>query len=197
MLDPSLTCPHCGSEYIFRSHRWAIERPFLYLFHSIPCRCGSCLRRFYRRQEENNSSVSSIASSTRPPRVPPHHLEETFSVTPPAHAEVPLGPGVSDASVPGPTGVQAAAGRRAASSGIPREEAATWRGRRPKERHASHGWHNRCSPIDLARYWRDVAYSYRRNRLGHYFKRYWGNVSHSFRCDLRTFYSDCRRFLAR
>jgi hypothetical protein len=194
LLDPSLTCPHCGSEYVFRSHRWAIERPFLYLFHSIPYRCGSCLRRFHRRQKENNSPVSSAASSACPPRVPPNHLEETFSLMPPAHAEGPLGPGVSNASVPGPTGVQAA-GRSAASAGIPREEAATWRGRRLKERHVSHGWHNRRSL--LARYWRDVAYSFRHNRLGPYFKRYWGDVSFSFRSDLRTFYSVCRRFLAR
>ena len=192
MLDPSLTCPHCGSEYVFRSHRWAIERPFLYLFHSIPYRCGSCLRRFYKRQKKNNSSLSSTAASARLPRVPPHHLEETFSLTPPAHAEVPLGPGVSDASVPGPTGVQAA-GRSAASAGITREEAAAWRGRRPKEQHVSYGWHKRRSP--LARYWRGVAYSFRRNRVGPYFKRYWSDVSYSFRCDLRTFYSDCRRFL--
>ena len=155
MRDPSLTCPHCGSDYVLRLPRRAIERPFLYLFHSIPYRCGPCQRRFYRRQKENNSSVSSTASA-RPPRGP--HLEETFSLTLPAHAEVPLEPGISDA-----TGVQAA-GRSAASAGIPR---------------------------------RDVAYSFRRNRLGPYFKRYWGDVSYSFRCDLRTFYSDCRRFLAR
>ena len=194
MRDPTLTCPHCGSDYVVRSHRRAIERPFLYLLHSIPYRCGSCESRFYRRQKGNNSSVSSV-SAARPPRVPPSHREETFSLTPPAHAEVPLGRRVSDASVrvPGPTGVQAA-GRSAASVGIPREEAATWRGRRPKEPQVSHGWHKRHSP--LGRYWRDVSYSLRRNRLGPYFKRYWGDVSHSFRCDLRTFYSDCRRFLA-
>jgi general secretion pathway protein A len=86
-----------------------------------------------------------------------------------------LGPEVTDASAPAiPTGGLPAAGHNLTSTGIPRKEAVASHNRRLKEPHLSPGWHKRRS--HLARYWNDVAYS--------------------LRCDLRTFYSDCRRFLA-
>jgi len=114
-----------------------------------------------------------------------------LSLTLPAHPEVPLGPGVTDASVrvPGPT----ATGHNVASAGVSREEEAASRGRRLKEPHASRGWRKRRS--HFTRYWGDVAYSFHRDLRRSHFTRYWGDVAYSFRRDLRIFYLDCRRFL--
>ena len=115
-------------------------------------------------------------------------------VTPPGLT--PLGLEIADASasVPAPIGGLQPAGL---TSAVPREKAAaaaSLHARRLREPHVSRGWYKRRSP--LARYWGDVAYSFRRSRLGPYLTQYWGDVSYSFRRDMRTFYSDCRRFLA-
>jgi general secretion pathway protein A len=88
----------------------------------------------------------------------------------------PLGTEVSSARAPVPvtTGVLRAARHNLASARNPREEAAASYSRRPIELEFSSEWHRRRS--HLAQYWGDVAYSFRR--------------------DLRSFYLDCRRFLA-
>lgn len=116
------------------------------------------------------------------------------SPTPRAHPQVPPGPGITGAStqVPAPTGALQA-GRNVASAGVPREGAAASRGRRLKEPHPSRGWRDRRS--HLARYWGDVTYSFHRDLQGSHLTRYCGDVACSFRRDVRSFYSDCRRFL--
>jgi len=118
-----------------------------------------------------------------------------LSLMPPVHPELPLEPGVTDASVqvPAPPEGLQAAGPNVASAGVSREEAAASRDRRLKEPHASRGWRKRRS--HLARYWGDVAYSFHRDLRRSHFTRYWGDVAYSFRRDLRIFYLDCRRFL--
>jgi len=154
----------------------------------------------------NDSAVK--GSVTRP-------ISTLLSLMPPAHPEVPLEPGVTDASVqvPGPTGGLQAAGRNVASAGVPREGAAASHERRFKEPHASRGWRKRRSHFtrywggvaysfhrDLrrshfTRYWGDVTYSFHRDLRHSHLTRYWGDVACSFRRDLRIFYLDCRRFL--
>ena len=62
-----VTCPRCGCEYVFRSHRRGIEMPLLRLFQLIPYRCDSCDHRFYIRcRQKPNSASRDETSSIRP-----------------------------------------------------------------------------------------------------------------------------------
>ena len=56
MTIHGVTCPHCGCERVFRSHRRTFELVFLRVFHLTPYRCDACDHRFYKRHQTNSKS---------------------------------------------------------------------------------------------------------------------------------------------
>jgi len=63
MPKRKLVCPHCGHNYIFRSHRRTLEKPFLRIFRLLPYRCEACDARFYRRAEASDERSSDRATA--------------------------------------------------------------------------------------------------------------------------------------
>jgi len=65
MSAHGVICPHCGCEYVFRSHLRTVEVPFLRVFHLMPYRCDAFGHCFDRRLQESNSKSRDRASSFR------------------------------------------------------------------------------------------------------------------------------------
>lgn len=121
---------------------------------------------FISEHAKELDNSGAVDRSARPDATP-------VSLIPPGHPKAFVG-GVTEtsASFSASAAFLASTGTRV-SLGIFREEAAPLPGRKAETLEISRGWHKRRSGVS----------------------RYWDHIAESFRQDLRTFYSDCRRFL--